>query len=134
MHRIGMLSIVALLSVVAAWNYEVDFGNPTDAPKEFSYEGDTGPVFWSSLDPASYSLCGNGTRQSPINLPSTKNGTFENLTLFWTDLASPVSIANNGHTVQVDVANNTQGPNNYATYNGETYQFVQFHFHSLVFH
>ena len=34
-----------------------------------------------------------------------------------------------GHTVQVDVAGNVDGADQYVTYNGKRYQFLQFHFH-----
>ena len=124
----------------AAWNFEVDFGSPADqssverrsvAAPHFSYDGESGPARWGSLDP-SYARCGTGTKQSPINLPSMQNGNPQLLTLHWVDLVSPFSVSNNGHTIQVDVAGNAKGRKNYVTYNGKRYQFIQFHFHGYV--
>lgn len=37
------------------------------APRPWSYDGDTGPQAWSTLDPA-FALCARGSRQSPIDI------------------------------------------------------------------
>lgn len=119
------------------WNYEVDIGLPTaedlqrrsaQAP-HFTYFGARGPAKWGELD-ATYSKCSTGTQQSPINLPDiTPNGIASELTFNWVNLVSPVTLTNNGHTFQVSVASNANGPKNYVTFKGKQYFFQQFHFH-----
>ncbi len=61
-----------------------------------------------------------------------ENGDPADLSISWWDLASPVSVSNNGHTVQIDVAGNAMGPSNFVVYKGKKYQFLQFHFHGCV--
>jgi carbonic anhydrase len=43
---------------------------PVAPPKPWGYVGDVGPERWSELSP-DYKLCGQGTRQSPIDLRDT---------------------------------------------------------------
>ena len=90
----------------------------------WSYEGNTGPSSWGRLNPE-FSLCGNGKRQSPINIEEsqTLRGPAEALQFQYS--ASNASVVNNGHTVQIDVS----GDNN-LTVRGSTFRLVQFHFHT----
>ena len=125
-----VLALCALLgsSLAENWAAEVDFGVNWEAP-DFSYEGDTGPAFWQNLHP-SFSTCGTGTQQSPINLMNYRiNGMPADLSIHWTALKSPITVANNGYYFQVAVASNSEASKNYVTYQGKVYQFQQFHFH-----
>lgn len=49
--------------------------------------------------------------------------------MHWVTLQSPFAIIHNGHTVQVNVKDNAAGSQNYVTFKGVKYNFLQFHFH-----
>ena len=68
--------------------------------------------------------------QSPINLPGNYiNGVASELSMHWVTLKSPIAVIHNGHTVQVNVQDNAAGAQNYVTFKGVKYNFLQFHFH-----
>lgn len=89
----------------------------------WSYEGDGAPAHWSALDPA-FETCGEGTRQSPIDLPShlTRSSAHAPPLPQWDPV--PVSVTNNGHFVQVDDKAASS-----LVFEGTTYALKQFHFH-----
>lgn len=86
----------------------------------WSYAGATGPENWGTLS-KEYAICGLGQRQSPIDLEDAA-GTGR---LKASYAAVPLSILNNGHTVQVA---GEQGGG--FDENGGRYDLVQGHFHS----
>jgi carbonic anhydrase len=88
----------------------------------FTYEGEEGPEFWGELSPL-WTTCGEGVEQSPIDFSS------ELIVLNGPPIAldygtSPVTVTNNGHTVQFDYA-----PGSTMTVDEETWELKQFHFH-----
>ncbi len=88
----------------------------------FTYEGGSGPAKWAELDPA-WETCATGKEQSPTNLT---NGRGLDLTDARFDYKpSAVTAVNNGHTVQVEVADGGS-----MTLDGKEYALKQFHFHS----
>ncbi|MGE7918160.1 carbonic anhydrase [Viridibacillus sp. NPDC093762] len=98
----------------------------TAKPIEWSYEGDTAPNKWASLDP-SFAMCGKGTAQSPINIDLEDVLLDKNLgdikinyqpTLF--------KLMNNGHTIQ---ATDDSGKNSIEI-DGDKYTFLRMHFHT----
>lgn len=89
---------------------------------QWSYSGPTGPEHWGDLDPR-YAAAKTGRQQSPIDL----TGPFETgaETAFFTYQASPLSVENNGHSIQV---NCPQGSS--VSVGGRRYDLIQYHFHT----
>jgi carbonic anhydrase len=101
----------------------------------FGYEGELGPDYWSSLN-TEWETCGTGEEQSPVALnpdEALHDNPFD-LSLHWTNLASPVELINNGHTFEIDVASNEAGKDSYLTWDGTNYTLLQFHFHQSSEH
>ncbi|MCX2945329.1 carbonic anhydrase family protein [Rahnella perminowiae] len=88
----------------------------------WSYDGDTAPQNWSKLSPDFY-LCEQGKAQSPIDIKDALQVHPRPLKLSYQ--LPPVSVINNGHSVQVNVQ---QG--DFVTLDGEKFVLQQFHFHS----
>ncbi|HXT21826.1 MAG TPA: carbonic anhydrase family protein [Thermoanaerobaculia bacterium] len=92
------------------------------APARWSYFGATGPDRWPALSNA-YAICGNGQRQSPIDLADAADR----------DIANPqttyqpggATVVDDGHTVEVDLDGT-----NILTLDGVPYRLVELHFHS----
>jgi carbonic anhydrase len=90
----------------------------------WGYTGDGGPDKWGDLEPA-FALCKSGKSQTPIDLsgkaakgPALKGLVFQYPTI-------PLTIFNNGHTVQVPA-----GASGTLTEGADTWDLLQFHFHS----
>ena len=96
-------------------NQEVD-------PSHWGYRGVEGPDHWAMLNP-SYNVCETGRQQSPINIVMPRHGHDQEELVFHYQ-PTPLSIRNNGHTIQV----NYQG-GSYLQLNGRSYKLRQFHFH-----
>lgn len=118
----AMITIVVTGCLVA--------GVPVEA-QEFSYNGDTGPGFWSELDPAWGTCSGDSydARQSPIDIawawPDRRLRPL-NLALYDTT----IDIFNNGHTIEQSY----EGTGSNISFRGRTYDLQQFHFHTLSEH
>jgi carbonic anhydrase len=92
----------------------------TTAP--WSYAGKTLPLRWGKLDPA-YKACSEGHEQSPIDIRGAHlNKALQPIEFHY--IAGPVTVENNGHTVEILV-----DPGSYMVANGVRYDLVQFHFH-----
>ena len=89
----------------------------------WTYEGEQGPAHWAALDPAN-AACGTGTRQSPVDIESknAKAGDLPPLTFDYRP--SPLTLIDNGHTVQATVA-----PGSFLEVGGQRYALQQLHFH-----
>ncbi len=87
---------------------------------QWSYEGETGPANWGR-NPA-WTQCGNGSRQSPIDLRDGMKVDLEQIVFDYRP--SSFNVTDNGHTIQVNV-----GGGNYITVGGRSYELLQFHFH-----
>jgi carbonic anhydrase len=101
------------------------------ADTEFSYNGDTGPGFWSELDPAWAACAGTAadSRQSPIDIDhAVVDHTLKPLAL--QTYPTSIDIFNNGHTIEQEY----EGTGSAITFEGEGYELQQFHFHSLSEH
>jgi carbonic anhydrase len=87
----------------------------------WSYEGEGGPEAWARLNPE-FARCASGTRQSPIDI---RDGIRVDLDPVQFDYrSSAFRVVDNGHTVQVNVANG-----NSIEVMGRRYELLQFHFH-----
>jgi carbonic anhydrase len=87
----------------------------------WGYEGEAGPEAWSRLDPA-FRVCAAGREQSPIDLTGAVRAELPPPQISWQPM--PLTILNDGHTVQVNVA-----PGSSMRFLGERYDLVEFHFH-----
>ena len=88
----------------------------------WSYGGAENPTQWGKLS-NDFALCELGKDQSPINI---KNAVEDRASKIKFDYKpSPLSIVNNGHTIQVNYAEGST-----VTINEEKYALVQFHFHT----
>lgn len=87
----------------------------------WDYDGKAGAAKWGKLS-EDYALCGSGQRQSPIDIRETIGADLPPIRFAYKSV--PLSIVDNGHTVQVNVA----GAGNISV-DGEDYELLQFHFH-----
>ncbi len=92
-----------------------------DAP-HWGYTGDTGPAYWGELNPE-YILCETGTSQSPINIDKVSQLDLANIDFSYQP--SPLTIVNNGHTIEVTYADGS-----FIELDGVRYNLKQFHFHA----
>jgi len=95
---------------------------PEETHRHWSYEGETGPAFWGTLQP-DYVLCSTGTNQSPIDIIAPTMKDIADIQFDYQ--TSLVVVTNNGHTVQVNLP-----PGHSIDIDGRTYHLVQFHFHA----
>jgi carbonic anhydrase len=90
----------------------------------WSYEGEGSPEHWSEVSPENVQ-CKAGMNQSPIDISHTLAAHVIPLEISYPD--SPVSILNNGHTVQATMA---EKANDIVTIDEEAFKLQQFHFHA----
>lgn len=90
--------------------------------KHWGYTAEVGPKHWSTLNPK-FHTCSEGTVQSPINVVPTSDIDLPALNLNYTTGSD--TIVNNGHTVQVNVADGSV-----LDIDGVAYKLKQFHFHT----
>lgn len=106
---------------------EADHGEEAEeehaGPAHWGYEGEEGPASWSELD-ENYAACEAGISQSPIDVTSSDAFVvgLNDLELDWSD--SEISVIDNGHTIQANVA-----AGNTTDFDGTSYDLLQFHFH-----
>jgi carbonic anhydrase len=92
----------------------------TDVP--WSYRGRTGPMEWGKLSPA-YRACSKGLEQSPVDIRKARlNPALKPIEFHY--LAGPVTLENNGHSIEAHVS-----PGSYIIADGVRYNLVQLHFH-----
>lgn len=91
---------------------------------DWTYEGPTGADRWGHLD-AAFEACERGIMQSPIDLGAGNvNATGEvEVMVHWNP--GPLTILNNGHTVQANFADGS-----HLMSGGKTFNLVQVHFHT----
>ena len=99
---------------------------PVEAPPDYSrahwaYAGLGAPENWSKIKPE-YATCGNGKRQSPIDIRGGIKVDLEPIRFDYR--VAQFRVIDNGHTVQVEV-----GEGSSITVTGRNYPLVQFHFH-----
>lgn len=90
----------------------------------WGYEGAAGPEFWGDIKP-DFLTCKAGKNQSPINIVKSNVKTDGLSPLQQNYQASPITMLNNGHTVQFAYA-----PGSSLTLDGKEYKLLQFHFHT----
>lgn len=94
------------------------------AGPDWSYSGKTGPADWGNLS-AEFQTCKLGMAQAPLNIntQSVEKATVGPIKTLYTPTAGEV--VNNGHTIQVNLANGGQ-----ANLGGKDYKILQYHFHT----
>lgn len=105
----------------------------------WGYGEDDGPALWAELSPA-YAVCGDGRRQSPVNLSVIPEGDRTHSQdpgrrgIAFEYRASPVrvlrqshivDVLNSGHTIQI----NPEGESA-LDLDGQRFKLVQYHFHA----
>ncbi len=93
-----------------------------DGEVHWSYEGDTGPAMWGSLDP-SFAACDDGVRQSPVDIAGAAAGGESELQIRWQP--ADAEVIDNGHTIQVNVPEGST-----ISLEGREFALLQFHFHT----
>ena len=93
-----------------------------DEAHHWTYGGQTGPSHWGDLDKEN-APCKLGKEQSPIDIKGAQKADLEPIVFAYAP--SPAEIVNNGHTVQVNVANGGA-----IRVGAAEYKLVQFHFHA----
>ena len=94
---------------------------PVARGTHWSYEGDSGPANWSKIN-VDWAKCGNGSRQSPIDIRDGMKVELERISFDYHP--SSFNVVDNGHTVQVGVSGG-----NYITVQNRMFELQQFHFH-----
>jgi carbonic anhydrase len=87
----------------------------------WTYAGKTGAATWGKLSDQ-FAACGVGQRQSPIDVRDAIGADLPPIVFSYK--AIPLSIVDNGHTIQVNAA----GAGSIKV-EGEDYELLQFHFH-----
>ena len=87
----------------------------------WTYDGETGAARWGELDP-SFAVCAEGAQQSPVDLAGPIPAGTGSLNIQWQP--SEAYVVDNGHTIQVDVAEGSS-----ITLEGRRFSLLQFHFH-----
>src|SRR6185503_13182937 len=90
-HALKALAGVALCPFCAA--------TAPAAETHWSYEGAEGPDRWGNLDAGSR-VCATGSHQSPLDIGETIGARLPPLKIAWARRAD--TIANNGHTIQLN--------------------------------
>jgi carbonic anhydrase len=111
------------LASVLASGALVTLAAQADEPvPHWGYTGTTGPSHWASEDPT-FATCGNGHRQSPINIRNAAQADLP--AIQFTYKAIPLTVTDTGHSMQVNVP-----PYLASIQVGvDRYDLVQLHFH-----
>jgi carbonic anhydrase len=88
----------------------------------WGYAGHAGAKHWGDMEPG-FATCKLGKDQSPINIRSAEKADLPALSFGYT--ASAAEVVNNGHTIQVNLADS--GTVQLAS---GSYKLLQFHFHT----
>jgi carbonic anhydrase len=120
------LALIALSTCAAVPDRAANPHPSHSGAAHWSYEGDTGPAYWHTLDSA-YAIAGDGKAQSPIDIDTadlTLDGAPGKPVIAYR--ATTFSVENNGHTIQATptAAGNT------IILDGATFVLQQFHFHA----
>ena len=87
----------------------------------WTYEGEGGPEDWGDLA-ADFKACSLGLEQTPIDLQKPIRAETGTVTPAFQQM--PLTILNNGHTIQVNCA-----PGSRSVISGQAFDLLQFHFH-----
>lgn len=117
-----LLFFVMALGFITGFNSSA---SAAEAAPHFCYDDSQhcGPSYWGGLADA-WKTCRDGTQQSPIDISrASEEDDLTGIRFNWKP--TPLTIKNNGHTLQVNYE-----PGSTMRANGVTYQLLQFHFHT----
>ena len=112
-----MRSVAAGLLITVAF-----VAHAADHAPHWGYGGEHGPEEWGDME-ADFSACKLGKEQSPIDIRNATKSTLPPLDFKYAK--SSAEVVNNGHTIQVNLADG-----GVLTLDGVPYKLVQFHFHA----
>ena len=108
--------VVACLTAFASLSY-------AEGAVKWGYEGNIGPANWGDLS-KEFATCKTGQVQAPIDIQTKQAG--KNSAPIKTNYkASASELLNNGHTIQLNLADGGS-----ANLGGADYKILQFHFHT----
>lgn len=114
-NRCIPFSLALIVLAGAVWGEDSNHGHA------WTYAGAEGPQRWGELQPA-YSICKLGEEQSPIDIRNVEKVKLPAIQFDYKP--SPLTIIDNGHTIQVDYA-----PGSFIVVGDKRYELKQFHFH-----
>jgi len=97
-------------------------GSALTAYAEGAHWNYQGAKKWGALEPG-YAMCGIGKEQSPIDIRGAKKAELKPIDFAYTQ--STADIVNNGHTIQINLADAGA-----VKLDGVEYKLLQFHFHT----
>jgi carbonic anhydrase len=103
-----------------------DETEPAASAAEWSYEGETGPEHWGSLSPA-YAACGEGSRQSPIDLHRGEAGERTDGSVEYEPVGS--AVVDTGHSIEYELEGGGS-----VELDGRSYELAQAHYHAPAEH
>ncbi|MBT4989228.1 MAG: carbonic anhydrase family protein [Rickettsiales bacterium] len=127
MKKLIIISLIILIPVIGISTLYFKIKHESENTKKhnsWSYEGNTGPEFWHSLSDE-YTLCSDGTSQSPINIITADTISAKANTLQQKYQNTPLAIINNGETIKIKYNSDS-----YLKIGASIYKLVQFHFHT----
>lgn len=110
---------VAFLFVMAPFS---ENAFPAGGDVHWSYDGPGSPENWGKLK-EEFALCSSGKNQSPIDIAGT--GEAASAPIEFNYQSAPLTIVNNGHTIQVNLPAGST-----IKTGGKQYELLQFHFHN----
>ncbi|HFC54420.1 MAG TPA: carbonic anhydrase family protein [Gammaproteobacteria bacterium] len=113
----------------AAPSVEQHSGDTGDKDKEhavahWGYEGAGGPQHWGDLK-EEFAFCKTGKKQSPIDISTSAVSKADLPAIEFHYQEAPLSMVNNGHTIQVNYPAGSS-----IKVGDATYELLQFHFHA----
>ncbi|AFY94895.1 carbonic anhydrase [Chamaesiphon minutus] len=93
-----------------------------ESTSQWGYEGDLNPDAWGKIS-RDFATCDLGKYQSPIDIQGAVTG--QPVQIAFNYKSSPLSVVNNGHSIQVNYNSGST-----ISIDGEEYQLLQFHFHT----
>jgi carbonic anhydrase len=109
------------VSMMACPLCAIPIAKAEEGAPHWGYEGETGPARWSELS-ADFKSCSLGLEQTPIDLRDAVKSQAGSIEISYQ--AMPLTILNNGHTIQVITP-----PASKITIDGTPYRLLQYHFH-----
>ncbi|NIY71212.1 carbonic anhydrase family protein [Marivivens donghaensis] len=127
LHAIcSLLASAALASAAVAQDHSSNSSSSASHSRlstlHWSYPN-SGNENWGILSDT-FAVCDNGAEQSPIDLTGGINADLPQPQLSW-DTSADLTVVDNGHTIQVNVANGGG-----MTIGGKYFELLQFHFHA----
>jgi carbonic anhydrase len=120
--RSSFKNLVAVAACASAFG-SVALGAETGAP-HWGYHGAESADKWGELS-KDFATCKLGKEQSPIDIKTAEAEKAKLDKIEFSYKATPLSIVNNGHTVQVNYAKGSS-----ITVGKDKYELLQFHFHT----